>query len=1182
MEIRQTTNTYNTADDFFNTLEDIPQSLPIRDAYTVINRVFRISVDARLKGSQIRFSGFFAKVDYLLKRCDGQMPDYSIPRAVNELRVRLHELNRTEGQRSEKTEVQKGRGNLKTEGTEEQTDINVTRTSKKDVRNGSDDAKNSIEGTEKRQLEADIATLAAFIGLIYGTEVPESLSKKYPYVRPKTHKRLLEEGRTLRVVAISIDETRITATREDTGEECRIAYMEAPDGQKDRSYLRNIVAEGTPIALVRPRVNDETDEICPEHIIVLPDYLIDISSIAACFDEYGNASPYTYILNKLRPRAQSEAIILGNFASQLLDETVYGTFHGFQESFARFARHNALTLATCPVGDDFKQKAEEQLLNIQHAICESLHEITTNGTTTVSNEAPVILEPSFYSPTLGIQGRMDYLWTDFHVVIEQKSGRGAYNPQNPDTPRARTPHYVQLLLYRALLHYGGYRPTDIYSFLLYSKYADSLLAVGNAPRLLDEALKLRNQIAWLEEWLTHGTHATMLARLTPERVSPEAHGYGWEHFTRPQIMSVLAPIQSARPLERAYFYRFLRFIQTEQVLSKLGNRTKEGSGFASAWNDSLQERIAAGNIYDRLTMTHKHRNADGQVDVVTLSFPDTTDTDVSNFREGDIVMLYSYNPLKHGEPLATRHIVFRGTILRITDSHIDISLRNPQTDGSVLSGTVWAVEHDFMESSSSALYRGLLAFLNAPLRRRQLILSQRKPEVDSTVTLTGDYTNPTTGDSEFNRLVLRVKHARDFFLIIGPPGTGKTSYGMLNVLKEQLLDGTSSVLVTAYTNRAVDELCQKLSDEGIDYLRIGSTTGCAERFRSHLLDNRITDCGTMEDVQALIHRTRVVCGTTTAFNSHLELLSMKSFALAIVDEASQILEPQLLGLLSAQKNSEPSVGKFVLIGDEKQLPAVVQQSVEESAIDDELLTSAGITDCRMSLFERLMRTCRRDGQDNSVSYMLTRQGRMRPEIADFPNRAFYGGRLKVVPLPHQQGTGDSPVRFITYDPPVEEEWESEVSDKVNVREARIIARLVWDIWRQSEGRFDALKTVGVIVPYRNQVATVRREIEAVEQREGISGMSGITIDTVERYQGSQRDTIIYGFTVKRDYQLDFLTDNQYTDPVTGRTVDRKLNVAMTRAMRHLVMVGNPRILRKNSVFSELLDYSAKHGYIVRM
>ncbi len=1145
MDIQQTTGTYNTADDFFETLAHIPQSLSTADAYAVINRAFHLSVDARLKGSLIRFSGFFAKVDYLLKQCSGQMPDRSLPRAVNDLRIRLRgERDRTGGQED-----------------------------------GSD-TKTSSSDAERRQLEADIATLATFIGLIFGVEVPSGLAKKYPYTRPKTHKRLVGEGHTLRVSAVSIDGRCITATREDTGEDCRIAYMEAPSGQADRSYLRKIVGAGTQIALVRPRIDDETAEICPEHVIVMPDYLVDISSIAACFDEYGNASPYTYIINKLRQRTQSEAITLGNFASQLLDETVYGTYRGFGESFSRFARHNALTLAACPVGDDFRRKAEEQLRNIEHAIHESLPEITADGTVGNTTDATVILEPSFYSPTLGIQGRMDYLWTDFHVLIEQKSGRGAYNPQSPDTPRARTSHYVQLLLYRALLHYGGYNSTDIYSFLLYSKYADSLLAVGNAPRLLHEALKLRNQIAWLEEWLTHGTHATMLSRLTPERLSPGAHGYGWEHFTRPQIEAALQPIRAAQPMERAYFYRFLRFIQTEQVLSKLGNRTKEGSGFASAWNDSLQERIAAGNIYDRLTMTGKHRNSDGQVDVVSLSFPDTADTDVSNFREGDIVMLYSYNPLAYGEPVATRHIVFRGTILRIDDGHIDISLRNPQTDGGVLSGAVWAVEHDFMESSSSALYRNLLAFLNAPLRRRQLILSQRSPEVDSTVTLTGDYTNRETGDDEFNRLVLRVKQARDFFLIIGPPGTGKTSYGMLNVLKEQLTDGTSSVLVTAYTNRAVDELCQKLADEGIDYLRIGSVAGCAERFCSHLLDSRITDCESMEDVQSLIHRTRVFCGTTTAFNSHLELLAMKSFALAIVDEASQILEPQLLGLLSAKSHGEPSVGKFVLIGDEKQLPAVVQQTVEESVVDDALLIAAGITDCRMSLFERLMRTYRRDGRDNAVSYMLTRQGRMRPEIADFPNRAFYGGRLKVVPLPHQQGAGDMPMRFVTYEPGEEEEWESGVSDKVNVREARIIARMVLDVWRRSGGRFDALRTVGVIVPYRNQVATVRREIEALEKREGVSGLDGITIDTVERYQGSQRDTIIYGFTVKHDYQLDFLTDNQYADPVTGRVVDRKLNVAMTRAMRHLLMVGNPRILRKNSVFSELLDYSAKHGYVI--
>jgi superfamily I DNA and/or RNA helicase len=114
------------------------------------------------------------------------------------------------------------------------------------------------------------------------------------------------------------------------------------------------------------------------------------------------------------------------------------------------------------------------------------------------------------------------------------------------------------------------------------------------------------------------------------------------------------------------------------------------------------------------------------------------------------------------------------------------------------------------------------------------------------------------------------------------------------------------------------------------------------------------------------------------------------------------------------------------------------------------------------------------------------------------------------------------------------------------------------------GHFDALKTVGVIVPYRNQIAMIRREIEQL----GVPALMDISIDTVERYQGSQRDIIIYSFTVQKPYQLDFLTANCFEEK--GKVIDRKLNVAMTRARKQLLLTGNEQILSLNPLFAELL------------
>ena len=130
------------------------------------------------------------------------------------------------------------------------------------------------------------------------------------------------------------------------------------------------------------------------------------------------------------------------------------------------------------------------------------------------------------------------------------------------------------------------------------------------------------------------------------------------------------------------------------------------------------------------------------------------------------------------------------------------------------------------------------------------------------------------------------------------------------------------------------------------------------------------------------------------------------------------------------------------------------------------------------------------------------------------------------------------------------------------------------IYNINKEDFDENQTIGVIVPYRNQIATIRNAID----RYGIATLHNITIDTVERYQGSQRDYIIYGFTVQQPYQLNFLTNNVFEED--GMAIDRKLNVAMTRARLHLILVGNPDILRENLTFYKLLEYAkSKSAYI---
>ena len=106
----------------------------------------------------------------------------------------------------------------------------------------------------------------------------------------------------------------------------------------------------------------------------------------------------------------------------------------------------------------------------------------------------------------------------------------------------------------------------------------------------------------------------------------------------------------------------------------------------------------------------------------------------------------------------------------------------------------------------------------------------------------------------------------------------------------------------------------------------------------------------------------------------------------------------------------------------------------------------------------------------------------------------------------------------------------------------------------------------------NIVAMIRKRVETL----GIPALERVSIDTVERYQGSQRDVIIYSFTIQQHYQLDFLTGNCFEE--NGHVIDRKLNVALTRARKQMIITGNEQLMKANRVFAELIrEIDEKQG-----
>lgn len=1104
--------------------------MSVRDAYRTYSRVLRLATDQKTDFDTLHLGSLFAKVDYLTREYH---LDRRIAHCVNDTRVRLRRL------------------------------MAFTDDELEDCR------------------RYDLRSICLLISVLYAEPVPGDLQQLFP-----ADERRVAESEVVsdyfRLYVSRWDESHVYGTCEELPDDEEVSVCLKKDDKStgrtviDHSYLMRYLAKGVQINVIHPRLED--GEYLPELLVLDPDYLVDITAVTQCFEDYAHDAKVN-LLAKMRPVEDTEATLLGNLAGQLLDEEVHSgnMAQSYGESYTHFVRDNAFKVLTTPL-KTMREDGELQKNNIHRALHEGLQQRVGRY-----DRTRVVLEPSFVCEMLGLQGRMDFLQLDGRVLIEQKSGKGEWVPgaRLDMPPRQKLQHYVQVLLYQAILHYNhGMRNSDIQLLLLYSRYANGLIGVTPAPALLHEAIRLRNQIAGNESMLCRGA-MNILERLTPEHMLQlQVRESFWLQYKRPTLQQVLDPIQKATPLERAYFLRFMTFLANEHMLSKVGTRTKESSGFAAKWHDSLEEKYQTGNIYDSLTLMSPGADHSGSVHEMVFAFAPDRASEMSNFRHGDIVIAYQY-PVGE-QPDVRRAVVIRGTIVDIGANTLRMQLRAPQSDKRVFAapfkgeqGGLWAIEHDFMEATYKAQYSGMHALLSAPKSRRDLLLMQRKPEANRSLSLRGQYGN-------FGELALHVKQAQDFFLIIGPPGTGKTSYGMLYTLQEQLHEEGSQVLITSFTNRAVDEICGKLVEEGIDFVRLGNPLSSQPEYRPYALSERLAVATTRQEMLDLVMKTRVVVGTTTTLSSSLPLFRLKQFDLAIIDEASQILEPHLMGLLSAQHDGQPAIRKFVMIGDHKQLPAVVQQRPEVSRVDDARLNAIGLTDCRLSLFERLLTHYRHDPE---VVYMLTKQGRMHRDIADWPNRMFYGGHLQVVPLEHQTEEGEGRVRFIHV--PVE---EPVVADKVNVAEAREIARQVCDIYINERANFDAQKTVGVIVPYRNQIAAVRNAIvqwidahsasaannhaDQVMTAEDAALMKqqlhDITIDTVERYQGSQRDWILYGFTVQRPYQLNFLTNNTFEED--GMLIDRKLNVAMTRARKQLVMLGDRGVLCRNELFRQLIDY----------
>ena len=1055
----------------------------------------------------------------------------------------------------------------------------------------------------------DCRALAIFVSAVVQEAIPSFLVGKIPARGRTTENIQITNYRYIRCIVREWDDStiQVAVTNQDSSEELLLVdYMNTPD-YIDFSYLRPMLREGMQLNLLDCTVTRK--KVVPRLIVVEPDYLIDISTIANCFETYGH-HPLLFTVNRLTPRLSNKHIVLGNFAGSALDDIInHPAEYDIKETFRSNFKEKALDYATCPDFDaaSFKQDAERQVENIKGIVDEIFQTF---------DREKAILEPSFVCERLGIQGRVDLMTTDLKLLVEQKSGKNTFierKYKNPHGSLHVEKHYVQVLLYYGILQYNfQLSPKNAHIQLLYSKYPlpDGLLEVEPLQKLIREAIRFRNQAVATEFWMADNGFDRMLPLLTPQTLNVEKQNDNfYNRYLLPQLTETLAPLHQLNDLERAYFTRMMTFVIKEQLVSKVGVQEGVGNSNADLWNMPLAEKKETGNIYTGLTITEKERSSSfNGYDTITLAVPQQGEDFLPNFRRGDMIYLYAYK--KDEAPDVRMSILFKGSLQEIHGDRLVVHLNDGQQNPNLISGDYFAIEHAGSDIGGTSAIRSLYTFITSNEERRQLLLGQRVPRVDKSLTLSRSY------HPDYDEIILKAKQAQDYFLLIGPPGTGKTSQALQFLVREQLAGNIYSqpssaysaedskhnkpsetintqhstpntqtaILLLAYTNRAVDEICNMLTENELDYIRIGNEFSCDPKYSDHLLKEVLDDNATLNSIKSTIADARIVVATTSTMNSNAALFNIKHFDLAIIDEASQILEPNIIGLLTVRHAERRAIERFILIGDHKQLPAVVQQQdTLEAEETNNLLKDIHLLSCANSLFERLILTERAADRTDFIG-TLHKQGRMHPDIADFANRKFYAReQLECVPLAHQLE------QTLAYNETSEDETDDvlkahrmifipskpcrqlNISEKVNTEEARIITDLLRRLYRQLGNNFDPQKSVGVIVPYRNQIAMIRKEIEKL----GIPELEEISIDTVERYQGSQRDIILYSFTIQSRYQLDFLTANTFYED--GQPIDRKLNVAITRARKQLILIGNEPTLRHNQLFAELIDYIKEKG-----
>ena len=519
------------------------------------------------------------------------------------------------------------------------------------------------------------------------------------------------------------------------------------------------------------------------------------------------------------------------------------------------------------------------------------------------------------------------------------------------------------------------------------------------------------------------------------------------------------------------------------------------------------------------------------------------------------------------------------------------------------------------------MIEALKKFKRLPRWRKDKLLGNASPDFEK---IGGEieFLNEKLNDSQ-REAVLRSLAARDFFLIHGPPGTGKTitCIEIIAQLVEHKRENKRShkILAAADSNVAVDNLVERLDKIGVKVVRIGHPARVIPSLRKrsldylvqeepeyikaqelrakaykvkermkgsitpemkwrrglsdetimklasegrtirgipkhkiegmrkwldlkHGIDKLFSDARELEEraIKRIIQEAEVICATNSTVGS--EILKGERFDFAVIDEATQSTEPS--SLISVLKTK-----RFIMAGDHKQLPPTI------------LNEDAAWGNLSKSLFERLLEL-----HGDKIRVMLDVQYRMNEEIAEFPNKEFYDGKLKADEsvkehnlldlLPKSKFVNDDVKPFLFIDTGGRETFKERTRRGSTSKENAGEAKLVEEIAERLLSAGIRPEDIAIISPYDDQVALIRKMLR----------VEGLEIKTVDGFQGREKEVVIVSFVrSNKSREIGFLRDL------------RRLNVSITRAKRKLVLIGDSHTLESEGCYKRLVELAKERG-----